>query len=299
MVIWLCIAISIVIVGGATLVLKHYPPKYIFGMVIISELVDYILVVRILGIWHMARLVWIITSEMGSASSEVYIYPVSSLKTDELHSIDLRMRTLPSLIYSANVLLQEQRTLTNEIESYKKQIQKNIEIISSIGNQRTDEKERIIYSKQDENVHLRNAIDQEIKKFAGKKKEYENAKSLISALKEWLIPIFREKWNGSYNYLQVSENALDNVVCSFSVGDVIGIEKRFCEIDNTSNPQAIAKKKSGMYCLELITVQGGVANIIFGAKDKNGHVCIKNVFREEKLIEPFVTNDELAEAIKD
>lgn len=83
MVIWLCIAISIVIVGGATLVLKHYPPKYIFGMVIISELVDYILVVRILGIWHMARLVWIITSEMGSASSEVYIYPVSSLKTDE------------------------------------------------------------------------------------------------------------------------------------------------------------------------------------------------------------------------
>ena len=205
-------------------------------MVIISELVDYILVARILGIWHMARLVWIITSEMGSASSEVYIYPVSSLKTDELHSIDLRMRTLHSLLYSANVLLQEQRTLTNEIESYKKQIQKNIEIISSIGNQRTDEKERIIYSKQDENVHLRNAIDQDIKKFEGKKKEYENATSLISALKEWLIPIFREKWNGSYNYLQLSENVLDNVVCSFSVGDIIGIEKRFYEIDNTSNP---------------------------------------------------------------
>ena len=294
---WLFLAVFIVMGGAAAMIFRQIPFKYIFGLTVILELANYLFAARILSIWHMAKFVWIVKAEAGSGSSEIYDYPVSSLKTDELHLMDLRMRTLHTLIASANVLLQEQKTLENQIASDQKQLEKNLEKIRLLGKERTDENKRMIYSIQEENAHLKNMIDETAEKIESRKKEYKNTASLISVLMEWLIPAFREKWNGSYRRLQISNKALKDVICSFSMEDVKGIEKRFYEIDNTSDPKAIAKKKNGMYCFEFLTAQGGVASLTFDAASQNGHFCIQSVSREEKLTEPFVTNEELAEVI--
>lgn len=294
---WLCATLTIIMVGGMIMILKWFPVKYVLTTLTIAEIIIYLFAARWLSIWHMARLVWLIRAESGTADTKMYEYPMSTLSKEEAHLVILRMRTLHTLMNSKEILLHEIEGLENEITSCMKKIEKNKETIQAIVNERTEENCRIIGSKQDENEHLNHRIADNRNKCNVKKKEIKNVEALISELKKCLISILSEKWRDAYQHLTVSNAAMEAVVCRFAADDIANMEKRFFEIDNTSNPQAIAQKKNDGYSIKFLTIRGGVANIVFQVDKKSGSITVQDILCADKLKETFVTNDELREAI--
>ena len=295
--VWLAIAVLILVMSITVLVTTDYSWKYILPTMVVLELADYVIISRVLGIWHMAKLVWLIIAETGGIDTDRRIYPISSLPEDELHLIDIRMHTLHTLLQSETVVVSEIKKLESGIEIYQKQIEKNNEIISELRGNLTSDNNRILTGKLEENARITKDIQGNKQKSEAKKKELENISSLIKIIRNWLIARFHEKWNSSYKRLQVTDDAIDSAVCLFSIEDVAIMEKRFYEIEHTFDPFAIAKKKSGIYSLDWLTVQGSLAEILFTEDVEKNTICVKRIQCEQHLKETFVTNDELKEAL--
>ncbi|MCR5420424.1 MAG: hypothetical protein K6E98_05425 [Lachnospiraceae bacterium] len=257
----------------------------------------YLFMSRIISKWHLAKLVWLIISETGSYETAKSDRSISE-DIENYEMVALRMRTLHTLIYSANVLSNEENKLKNSIADYNKQLERNSKIINSYGIDTSAEEKRIITGKKDENKRIKGMIRETKEQIAKKSDEYSKANSLIMLLIEDIVPVFSGKWKKDYDRLRIKSEVQRQIVCFYSLNDIKTIEQRFFEINNTSDPTAIAKKKNGLNMIPFLTSSERSAYLGFSDPDSEGYINITLVEREDKLVEPFVTQSEMNEAMK-
>ncbi len=305
--IWLVTAIAFVVMGVVFLLLQqdYYVPVIL--VMVAAEIIGCVFISRKISILHLAKLIWLITSETGMNSSEKVNLPISSLGRREKQLLDIRMRAVHSLIKSQYALSDEISTLTSENDDNSRQMKKNTESIDALRNtchfdkERSagtkEEVEKAIKAKEDDNKILDDKIKDNKNRISGKNEELQNVKSLLSKLEKWIIDEFKKNWNSSYKNIIVSDQA----ICSFLSGcrfeDISNVEKRFYEIENTAKPFEIAKKKNGKAFFEWITLGGDVANIVISNSDDSKKVSIAEINCLQPLNESFATADELKEAL--
>lgn len=291
---WLGIAIAACVLFVTILKLRLIGVTWAVTLFFIILAVDYLMIERRISIWHMAKLVWIIMSETNA--EENYEFPLQSLGEEDLHVLELRMRTLHTLLNSSNTLNKDIDRIKTDIASTKDNIDRNQQMISKLSDEISDENNRIIASKQDDNTKLRGTIEQYNNELAKKEKESATISSLIDVIERNLEQVISSQWGKAYSHLLLAPDVLKRVVENFTFADLTLIERRFFELDNTQDPKAIAKGKDNNYSVDFVTTKGDIASILFtGGCDKP--VQILNMVRTEPLVDVFVTHEELAKAV--
>lgn len=77
---WLLSALVFAVAGLVLLITKRQYLAVIIAAAVLVEIFDYVFVSRKLCILHLAKLIWLITSETGMNSSEEVYLPISSLE---------------------------------------------------------------------------------------------------------------------------------------------------------------------------------------------------------------------------
>ncbi len=294
---WLLSTLVFAVAGLVLLITKRQYLAVIIAATVLVEIFDYVFVSRKLCILHLAKLIWLITSETGMNSSEEVYLPISSLVKREQNLLDKRMRAVHSLRKSQNVLTDEINRLTLENNQHSSQIDQNKESIAALRSAESAENERSAVAKEEENAVLEKKISENQKLIADKNAELQKVGFLLEKLGNRLIGEFRNHWNSNYKRISITDKAIRSFLYGCQWEDVPNVEKRFYEIEHTANPFEIAKRKNGKYFFEWLVLGGGVANIEISNGTDPDKVSITEMNCPQQLNESFATVEELKEAL--
>ena len=295
---WLILSCMLFIGFFALIILTSLSLLPVFLIFIVSETACLLFFSRKLAIWHLAKLVWLIISETGSTEAEHYDNEQSKNNDEMTGLFELRMRTLHSLLYSASILAEDDKKNKSAISAYKEQIKSNDAWITAHEKEQSADNKRIIEGKKEENRLLSEQIMTAEEKSAGITAECERSNSLIYSLLENLIPLFKKRWEASYDRLNITDAAAKSIVCFYSVEEIKLIEKRFYELNHTADPSSISKKKNGICYVPFLTASGMDARIGFVSNDMTGNIDINYIERSDTLTEHFVSEGEMIKAMQ-